>query len=93
MSANKGKYVIEGFAPANQKTTLYQNGKKVGTTKTNKDGYFEFHKLIKSDKPSWIALYDRNGDKGKKLSEKTQATFTTKQLITEFKLLHSQKTN
>ena len=90
MNANKGKYIVEGFGPVRQKVTLYQNGQKVGTTKTNQDGYFEFNKLAKGDKPTWLVLYDKNGDKGKKLSEKTRATFTTKELITEFMLLRTK---
>lgn len=90
MNFNKGKYIVEGFYTANQNVVLYQNGKKAGTTKTDKNGYFEFKKLNKASVPSWLILYDKNGDKGKKLSEKTKTTFTTKELKTEYASLHEK---
>jgi hypothetical protein len=86
MNRTKGKYIVEGTSTPNQKVSLYQNNKKVGTTKTNKDGYFEFSNLSKGVKPSWLVLHDR--DK-KKLSEKTRAIFTTKELKTEYEIYHT----
>ena len=90
MNMNKGKYIVEGLYVPNEKVTLYQNDKKVGTTSTNKDGYFEFHQLRKGDKPSWLVLYDKKGTKGKQLSEKTKATFTLKLLQTEYSLINKK---
>lgn len=84
---NKGKYIAEGFCPADTKILLYQNDKKVSTAKSNKDGYFEFKKLKKAEKSSWLVI---NDDNGKRLSEKTQVTFTQQKYKTEYAMLHEQ---
>jgi hypothetical protein len=91
LNMDAGKYIVEGMYKAGQEVTLYQNGKRFGTTKTNKDGYFEFHKLVKADKPSWLVLFDAKGKDGKQLSEKTRATFALKELKTEYSLIHKLK--
>ena len=88
MNANKGKFIVEGFCKANTKITLYQNDKKIGTTKTNKEGYFVFKKLKRADKPSWLVIYNNKGNKGLQLSEKTRATFSKNELKTEFDIIH-----
>ena len=87
-NSNKGKYIAEGFCTADTKIVLYQNDKKVSTTKTNKDGYFEFKKLKRADKPSWLVIYDKKGNKGTQLSEKTSVTFTQSKYTTEYDILH-----
>jgi len=86
-NSNKGKYIAEGFCVADTKIVLYQNDKKVSSTKTNKDGYFEFKKLKRADKPSWLTIYDKKGNKGTQLSEKTLVTFTQSKYITEYNIL------
>lgn len=90
MNWNKGKYIVEGFYKPNKEVILYQNLKEVGHTKTNKDGYFEFHGLKRADKPSWLILYIKPKSKLEQVSDKTRAIFTTKELTTEYEILRKK---
>jgi hypothetical protein len=87
MNWNKDKYIVEGFYKPNKEVILHQNSKEVGHTKTNKDGYFEFHGLKRADKPSWLMLYIKPKGKLEQVSDKTRAIFTTKELKTEYEIL------